>query len=138
MITLTGLTPDDLCLSIDDGIYGEVADATKHKRASAMARYASEAGCSFNEVHCRKRYCRIYTQQEAWDSYGRDRYLDEWEYHFCADNGREPTLEEADAAIPGYPPPDWRPRDDDPCWGFVRRDVPGALPIWVCETKVTQ
>lgn len=45
-------------------------------RATAQARYAAEFGLAFQEVQCLRVYVHVYTRQEAWDEYGRDREME--------------------------------------------------------------
>lgn len=114
-----GLGLDDLCLSMDEGIYGEVSDATRHTRGQAIAFFAREAGCSFTEVKCRVRWLRLYTRQDAWETGG----MEWWADH----KGVE--LEDA----PDVPPDDWQPSEGIPAWEFCDKSARGARMAYVME-----
>lgn len=130
-----GLTADDLCLSVGEGVYGEIRDASKTTRAAATSFFAGEVGCSFTDVRCRVRYARLFTLQETWDGPGKDRWVDvqDWEHYnaFGVHLPLGPLFEKA----PKEPPADFEPDETMACWQFCERTTPGAIKIYVCEEK---
>lgn len=126
-----GLTPDDLCMSMDEGMLGEVRDASRCTRGQAIAFYASEAGCSFTEVRCVVRYALLYTRQDVWDGPGRDRWADD----HVADSWGKVSVAEAFATAPTEPPTNWRPDEYMPCWEFCERTHPRAVRVYCLEQK---
>lgn len=141
-----GLTPDYCVMDVDDGVLGEISDASRITRGKAIALYASEMGVSFTDVRCTTSYMRLFTRQDGWDGPGRERWLDdwmeregvderavgerEWEY-YNEDTGQK--VDPPDA--PDEPPGEWEPSDWDPAWEFCKKTDPGAVKVWVCEAK---
>jgi hypothetical protein len=131
-------------------------------RATAQRRYADERGLAFQEVQCLRVYAHIYTRQEAWDEYGRERESDRrqeekgvgwyfadprwpvaagvvaegYYYDDCDDEGcHRPVSAEDLAYIEGPPttvPDEWVPDDDCPAWYRTTRNDPAAIPAWEC------
>lgn len=126
-----GLTVDDLCLRVDEGIYGEVQDGNR-PRATAISNFASEAGILFTQVQCRVRYLRFMTRQDVWNGPGKDRWVD---LHCDEPEYRGKPLEACFAVAPEEPPADWRPDEYDPCWEFCDKAHPEAIRAWICEQK---
>lgn len=129
-----GLTVDDLCLRVDEGIYGEVQDGNR-PRATAISNFANEAGLAFTEVRCRVRYLRFMTRQDVWNGPGRDRWCDDRINQHLIDHGTRLPLTAAWKDVPGTPPDDWRPGEYDPCWEFCEKTHPEAIRAWICEQK---
>lgn len=128
-----GLTADDLCYSWDEGVPGEVRDASKCSRGQAIAYYASEAGCDFREVRCLVRYVLLHTRQDLWEGPGRDRWAD----GLVIESQWRLSLDEAWKQTPADPPPGWRPDEGMACWSVCRRDHPRAIKTWMCDVKGT-
>lgn len=112
----------DLVTDEWDGIPGEIADATT-PRATAIGRYASEAGVDFREVRCTTRHIRLWTFQDAWEHAGGDRWLDQ----------QADPDEGGPVDYPDVPPEGWEPDETDPAWEFCKPDTPGAIGVWHCE-----
>jgi hypothetical protein len=144
------LSLDDLSFYVDEGVYGEVRDASKCTRGQAIAFFASEAGCAFTDVRCVVRYVLLHTRQDVWDGPGRDRWADDWafdnhvrvvwhedrkgqpdEWTYEYLNGEPATPPE----LPAEPPPDWRPDEGMPCWSTCRPDHPRAQRAYMLEIK---
>lgn len=71
------MRPDEPCyagsLSYGDEDTDGICVKYGHGGRVQMQRYvASHYGCQFNEVSVLRRYARIFTRQEMWDSQGRD------------------------------------------------------------------
>lgn len=126
-----GLTADDLCYSWEDGVEGEIRDASKCSRGQAMAHYASETWGDFTRVRCLVRYVILHTRQDIWDGPGRDRWADD----LVNDSWGHLSLDDAWAQTPAEPPLGWRPEEGMPCWSVCRRDHPRAIKVWMCEDK---
>lgn len=126
-----GLTVNELCLGFDEGVYGEVRDASECTRAQAMRAYQSEVGCLWTEIRCVVRYIAIYTRQELWEGPGRDRAADDLQ----AESWGKLTLEEAFAQVPTQVPDGWRPEEYMPCWRFVPKTHPRAQRAWCLEVR---
>lgn len=126
---------DDLCFNIDEGTYGEVCDASKWTRGQAISRYASEAGCAFTEVRCVVRYVLLFTRQDIWDGPGKDIWVDDEAWSYCAEHGTHPDLGELFKRAPSEPPTGWRPDESMACWQVCRPDHPRAQRAYMLEVK---
>jgi hypothetical protein len=122
-----------MCLGIDEGIEGEIADALTVARATAASRFARELGVDFAHVRCVKRWARALTRQDVWDSHGQDRWGDDLAWSFRTEHGHWP--EDHEIEVPDEPPASWTPGEDCPGWEFTERGATGAFPIWVCEER---
>lgn len=131
-----GLTPDDLCVSIDEGILGEIQIGDR-PRATAISAFASEAGLAFTDVRCTVGHLRFLTREDVWESHGRDRFYDDTYNQFIADHQRRPEADEIPEA-PEEPPGSWRPEDHYPAWEWCKADHPEAIRVWHCEEKSTR
>lgn len=130
-----GLEIDDLCFVHDEGVYGEVRDASKCTRGQAIAFYASETCGDFTAVRCVARYILMHTRQDVWEEGGRDRWADGRIADHLAATGVRLSLSEAWAASPEEVPSGWTPDEYLPCWSVCRRDHPRAQKAWLCEVK---
>lgn len=144
-----GLTPDDLSLFMDEGIYGEVQDASKRSRGAAIGRFAREADCDFTQVRCGVRYVLLHDRQDLWDGPGRDSWADnlfvesglrhrydaETKRHYLVDKDDNEVPEPDWPDPPDEPPADWEPSEYMPCWEFVAKTHPRALKVYICEVK---
>lgn len=131
--------------AVEDDPTSILYDARHMKRATAIARHASEHGYDFRDVQCSTCYARWLTREEQWEATGRDRWDDDQlDAYFFGDPERDArwadeawrhpdgTLIEF-APIPDDPPADWQPRDDDPAWEFCERGADGSIRVYVCE-----
>lgn len=130
-----GLRPDDLCFQYDEGIYGEVRDASTTTRGQAIAFFAGEAGCDFTDVRCVVRYVLIHTRQDVWDGPGKDRWVDDEQRQHLVDHGVRPPLGELFENAPAEPPEWWEPSESMACWSVCRPDHPRAIKCWMLEVK---
>lgn len=126
-----GLSADDLCYSWEDGVEGEIRDASKCTRGQAIAAYASQTTGDFTMVRCLVRYVVLHTLQDIWDGPGRDRWADD----LVNDSWGRLSLTDAIAQTPATPPDGWRPEEGMACWSVCRPDHPRAIRCWMCETK---
>lgn len=128
-----GLSADDLCYSWDEGVPGEIRDASQCTRGQAIAQYASETTGDFTAVRCVVRYVVLHTRQDIWDGPGRDRWADD----LVNDSWGSLSLTDAFAQTPSTPPENWQPDEGMACWSVCRRDNPHAIRVWMCEVKGT-
>lgn len=125
------LTADDLCIGWDDGVPGEVRDASTCTRGQAIAGFLSEAGCAFTEVRCVVRYVLLCTLRDIWEGPGRDRWADGLQL----ESWGKLSLKDAFAQTPADPPPGWRPDEGMPCWYVCRPEHPRAIRVWMLEQR---
>lgn len=125
-----------------------VQDARTTTRGQAAARFAREDGGRITDVRVWKRYARPLTRQDVWSDYGYERQLDNLEDLFacpacgvarglaCDEEGSAEPCAARVALLPTEPPEDWEPDPEgDPCWQFVHRDNPDAIPVWICAER---
>ena len=166
-LVFNGTLADCVYGSGDEGIPGSVALADDREervaagRAAAQRRFADEADVDFGKVRSCTMYGRIFTRQEAWDDYGRERAADDaffdlgfrhandwtpdkpvgapanrWVEHEEAPGVRVPDSA-IDAALaldaPGRVPDDWEPDEDEDVWEACGPTALGATKLWVFE-----
>lgn len=158
------MKPDDPLCQAWDLVTGDESEPgisiSTAARATAQARYAAESGLAFQEVQCLRVYVHIYTRQEAWEEYGRERAIEQrqeekgvgWYFGpslLCPAPGVTAEgyyYDDVDAAglhksvtsedwawiegVPSAVPDDWEPDENDPAWFRTTRDDPRAIPAW--------
>lgn len=126
---------DNLSFLIDEGVWGEVRDASTCTRGEAIAFYASETTGRFTDVRCVVRYVLLFTRQDVWDNGGRDQWVDDHINQHLNETGVRLPLSKAWEESPTVVPDDWMPHEGLPCWSTCRPDHPRAQKAWMCETK---
>lgn len=134
-LAFPGLSADYLTYSWDEGVEGEIRDASRCTRGQAIAAYASEVGCDFTEVRCVARYVLLHTRQDVWEGPGSDRYADDLAHQHLVDHGVQLSLKDAWKRTPERVPDGWEPSDGMACWSVCRPDHPRAIKTWMCEVK---
>lgn len=88
----------------------------------AKAHYAATWDYQWTEIGVWKRYLRPLDRQEMWESYCDD----------CLWLEPDPGGEDgAERKMPEHPPGFWVAPEGVPVWRFVKRDEPGAIPVWI-------
>lgn len=124
---------DDLCWAADgweSAAWGSVQDASERTRGQAAAAFASETTGYLPDVRVWKRYVKRWDRQYAWDYYGRERAVEDYQ------GEHDVAFDVADEHVATEVPDAWEPSYESmPSWEFVHRSHPLAEAVWVCGAK---
>lgn len=150
------MNPDDYPWAVSDidlskdGVF--IYDARVWKRATAQNDAAQHLGVAFRDVRCTRAYIVMFTRQQLWNDYGRDRYFDAmlfqrgyYGYYFAGSGyGSEgwycdfthrpiPRNEIESLRKPAVCPADWEPPSDLPAFTWTNAHHWRAIPVWHAE-----